>query len=429
MGAIEGTPRPAGWDAGTIYRWFHEGKDTGQTIHPASEAWRKLGQRYEAVQQRVEDALRKNQGSWEGQAAEAMATTVSPLAAWAEEAKRVTEGVAGRVDNQGSAFTDTKHKVEPPQQVPDKPFLNDYVPWQTDYDDAVSANKAVTDRNIQAVKSYGTTTRDNIGSLPTFAPPPTVETDLRQSDTQPVEPGYRDHTVDPTRQVTNHTTMDRHTVDPVGPPPLRPADPSPPGGQVISPPPATVDPAFVHPGQPGGTEAIRPPADFGSGRTPGASNPNPLYPVVPPGGPGSARYPGSMVPRPPVRGGLPGFGPNPAGRSGGVAGGLGSGFGPRGSGGFGPGGPGAGGNGPLGPGGGTGTGAPPSGPRPGLPGPEGGTANRGGPGVAGGIGAGAGRKEEDREHQRPHYLLETEDIYGDNRRVAPPVIGEPPPER
>ncbi|HEY0638628.1 MAG TPA: hypothetical protein VGD67_13340, partial [Pseudonocardiaceae bacterium] len=51
----------------------------------------------------------------------------------------------------------------------------------------------------------------------------------------------------------------------------------------------------------------------------------------------------------------------------------------------------------------------------------------------GAVGAGAGlggaplgggtRGDEDAEHRRPDYLLETEDIWGDGVRVAPPVIG------
>jgi hypothetical protein len=44
------------------------------------------------------------------------------------------------------------------------------------------------------------------------------------------------------------------------------------------------------------------------------------------------------------------------------------------------------------------------------------------------VGGGQSRGGEDSEHQRPSYLIETEDIWGDGRRVAPPVIGEDPPE-
>jgi hypothetical protein len=44
------------------------------------------------------------------------------------------------------------------------------------------------------------------------------------------------------------------------------------------------------------------------------------------------------------------------------------------------------------------------------------------------VGAGAGRGQgEDKEHQRPSYLIEMDDIFSDGRKVAPPVIGEDPP--
>ena len=44
------------------------------------------------------------------------------------------------------------------------------------------------------------------------------------------------------------------------------------------------------------------------------------------------------------------------------------------------------------------------------------------------VGGGQGRGREDTEHRRPSYLIETEDIWGDGRRVVPPVIGADPPE-
>ena len=42
-------------------------------------------------------------------------------------------------------------------------------------------------------------------------------------------------------------------------------------------------------------------------------------------------------------------------------------------------------------------------------------------------GAGTGR-DEDKEHRRPSYLVESEDVWGDGALVAPPVIGEAPPD-
>jgi hypothetical protein len=44
------------------------------------------------------------------------------------------------------------------------------------------------------------------------------------------------------------------------------------------------------------------------------------------------------------------------------------------------------------------------------------------------VGGGQGRGKEDTEHRRPSYLIETEDIWGDGRRVVPPVIGADSPE-
>jgi hypothetical protein len=57
-----------------------------------------------------------------------------------------------------------------------------------------------------------------------------------------------------------------------------------------------------------------------------------------------------------------------------------------------------------------------------------GTGGRGGAGMAGGpMGAGGrGAGDEDDEHFSPDYLLETTDVFGDERMVSPAVIGENP---
>jgi hypothetical protein len=45
------------------------------------------------------------------------------------------------------------------------------------------------------------------------------------------------------------------------------------------------------------------------------------------------------------------------------------------------------------------------------------------------VGGGPGQGGEDTERRRPSYLIELDDIFTDGRKVAPPVIGEDPPER
>ena len=105
---------------------------------------------------------------------------------------------------------------------------------------------------------------------------------------------------------------------------------------------------------------------------------------------------------------------------GGAAGGQ-AGFGPRGSGGAAGGGSGGGsGQGMAGRGGGAPFGA-------GGAGARGGMGGGMGAGMMG-AGAGRGRGGEDTEHERPSYLIEMDDVFNDGRKVAPPVIGEDPPE-
>ncbi|HEU0087143.1 MAG TPA: hypothetical protein VFQ77_05785 [Pseudonocardiaceae bacterium] len=154
----------------------------------------------------------------------------------------------------------------------------------------------------------------------------------------------------------------------------------------------------------------------------------PQQPVVGHGGSGKGSGAGAVPFIPPMTGGGIGSdaerahrgfraaGPG-SGRPSGIGGtGGGASFGPRGSGGT-TAGPGTGGVGEGRAGSGTGMGGAAA-------------TGRGGGGV-GGVpvgGAGPGRGGEDTEHQRPSYLIEMNDIFSDGRKVAPPVIGEDPPE-
>lgn len=57
-----------------------------------------------------------------------------------------------------------------------------------------------------------------------------------------------------------------------------------------------------------------------------------------------------------------------------------------------------------------------------------GAGGAGAAGAPGGAGTGrGGKKEEDKVHKRPSFLVETDDVFGDGQLVAPTVIGENPP--
>ncbi|MCP2262153.1 PPE family protein [Streptoalloteichus tenebrarius] len=461
---VAGTPRPEGIDGEQIYTWFRDGKGPNQTTNQTADGWRELGKRYYAVGKMVEGALSKSRSSWEGAAADAMASQVSPLAAWADEATRVSEGVAKTINEQGQSYFDAKNGVKQPERVSeaDKPLLNDLAPWETDYDKKVARKNADDAHNQRVFQQYGSSTDSHVSTLPTFTPPPTVNADVSPTETRQVEPGYREHNVERGNVVVGGTGVQRTTnfgqnQRPVTPPP--PPPPPPPGFRPGSGPgdgsnggSTVTDPSWAQEGR-----EVRPPERKPLPPIPPPPNPNPPTPpgpipppaMRPPGmQPPGMRPPGMRPPgggpgmRPPV-GGRPGPGGGPGMGGGGrgfgpVGGGLGrGGFGP-GAGGFGPGaggfGPGAGGFGPhgggsLGAGGQAGVGGPGGirgfGPE-GAGQAAGGRPGAAGPAGAGGAGAGKGAGGEDKERQRPDYLVEMEDVFGTDRLVAPPVIGERP---
>ncbi|GGM52677.1 hypothetical protein GCM10012275_24590 [Longimycelium tulufanense] len=219
-------------------------------------------------------------------------------------------------------------------------------------------------------------------------------------------------------------------------------------GPVI-PPPAGVQPNAVTPPPTNPPPPSTPPPQSSSAWTPVATPPvaNPMGYVPPQDGGGP--QPGHHGNKPPTEGGHqrghgtvppgtpPGIGPGAPGR-GGFPPGRGPGGGITNSGtvrGFNPGGP-SGPGGPGGPGGGFGGPGSTAGGQPGTGQGPGATGARGGaaPGrPAGSImqpagmgGAGTGRGEEDKEHQS-RVPIDGGGLFDDDRLVAPPVIGELPP--
>ncbi|GAA2784946.1 hypothetical protein [Crossiella cryophila] len=389
-------PRAQAFDGRTIYDYFNQNvKGTGATTDPNKDKWTKLGQRYDAVAQMITDALSTGRVAFEGKAADAMQSKIVPVVAIARQAKGVCDSVALQVAAQGDHARRTQQAMEQVPDVPDKPWLNDLNPMDTDYDKAKRAEGEAFKRNQERFESYRGNTQGTVDALPQyqFQPPPELALDTRNGNPGEVDPGRRDPgRVDPPRGL-----------------PGQPGQQDPPGG--------------ITGGTGGGgtgNDQVR--NDWNVPGPPPVGG-GPLPQPIP--GPGPVPGPGPLpVPVPPP-GILPPGGLPPGGGGGGGGGragaGGGGGFGPRGSGGaFGAGGRGAG----FGPGGSAGIGGDPH--AAGGRGGPGGAGARGAAGTPGGpMGAGAGsRGEEDKERRRPEYLIETEDIFGDTLVVPPPVIGE-----
>ncbi|SMD19221.1 PPE domain-containing protein [Lentzea albidocapillata] len=416
----------------TIYKWFENGKGPGQSTSLMSDGWRDLSSGHGDVAQLIEKAVRDSGASWEGSAGDAARGGTSPLATWATVTGDSATQAGTTADTVGDAYVNAKNSMSKPPTVPDKPFLNDLRPWDTDYDKALEQNQQVSEQNVRAFNQYAGAVNASMSNQPTFIAPTANDGSVQEG---PPDGKYKIDEVGPNSK---------------NPPPIG-SNPPPGSGDRNGGQDGTDLSGWKPPGTGGGDDTgkagvddskFTPPPIDDSGRRP---PPNIGVPTLPPDNvynPNDPRRPGGPLdPNNPRRPGGP-LDPNnprnrpggPNGPGGGPGGGAGGGRGGGGGGGLGGAAAAKGMGGPGGMGGGFGGAAGVAGDGRGGAGgfgPSGagaaGAAGRGGAAGmgAGGMGAGGGRGEgsEDAEHKSASYLQETEDIFGDGTMVAPPVIG------
>ncbi|SHE72812.1 hypothetical protein [Streptoalloteichus hindustanus] len=412
---------------------LYQVKDGETSFGDKVQDWKDVAAEFEAIGQYIDASLKQARVVQDGAAADAQQQAMQPLAQYAEACKGYADMTANAVQEQGG------HRVTAMTSLPekmDKPSLKWYeavtLPGLVNHELEKAQYDERTEQARKVMETYENSTNANLSSMPTFEPPPPMAfaVDVPSGGQNPTWNG------------------DYESGSSVGS-----------SGSTTSQPPATVNPTFTAPSQvpPGnGGHLPQPPYNGGGGGGGGnplptpkppmplpmpptggggpypkptpAPRPNPMRPLplpTGPTGPGAGRNtPGPAAGRGPVpNGGRGGFGPGgPGGRAGFGPGGVGG----RGPGGFGPMGGGAGdlgARGGMGPGGASGVGGfgpednarngAAGGGRPGASGPAGGAGGHGSRGQGG----------EDKEHKRPDYLVEMEDIYDDGTKVAPPVIG------
>lgn len=425
------TYRPTSGGATTLANGFtHEQLKTmvdaarPESANQVGEAWTRLGNRMMDFGNALSSTANSSQAQWRGTAGNAARTALTQLAGWSGQTGQGLQFTSTNLRTQSDAASTAQTMPDPVPYEPEVYYrqmlqTNDPAQWAAIAQDAreqYDLHVAAWNEAIDKTNTYAETLRTTDSTMPAFAPPPTFGGGGGIDEPGPRPPGGG--------------------VNP-------PGGGVPPGGGGL-PPGGVTPPGFgtppIGPG-PGGRPLVPTP-------TPPTSTPptGPGYPGGPrPGGPGYPGGPGQNGPGLPGGPGFPG-GPRPGG-PGGPGGrpgfGPGAGLGGRpGAGGFGPGGSGGTGAGGAGAGAGAGLRGGPGGlGGPGLGGAGTGVAGEGAAG-RGGAGAGAGRGgaggfplggagaqgEEDKEHKRPSYLVESEDVWGDGTLVAPPVIGEAPPE-
>ncbi|MCP2261375.1 hypothetical protein LX15_005099 [Streptoalloteichus tenebrarius] len=401
---------------------------------------------FDRAAQLVSDALRQANAVWEGAAADAMCSGVSPLVRHALTAKEHTQLVCDAVWNQIQYVSSTVYALP---QVVDVPLVTTklttspyvFVLQRLDQEVMEALAREAEETARAVARSYSNATRANTASLPIFEEAPRVTSEVTADDHRPRATVDEWGSVE-ARRDTDRTrdqrpgggdgTVVTDTVRHQGAEPGAGGREGPPGGG------NTHSGGSTHSGGNAGTGPAG--TGGGTGVSSGAGG------VVAGGGTaggwrgvggdGGNAPAGGTGRRPGGPGGTgPGRPPSGAGSLGGAGGGLGgwsSGGGA--GGGFPPGGrgPGGGGFGPVvgpGPGGASGSGGfgPAGGTGAGGPAGRAGTAGPAGPVGMAGVGNGAGGGAGDRERQRPSYLEEEDDVWLDGiDQPPPPVIGDGP---
>ncbi|MCS7482564.1 hypothetical protein ACFFQW_42710 [Umezawaea endophytica] len=418
--------------AKAVYGWFKNGNP--QAIDAGNEAWAKVSTMQADIGTLINKAVTDSGATWSGTAGDSMRSSTSPLSTWADMTSSNADSGSSAVAEIGSAFRTAQNSVQQPVEVPDKPWYNDYTPWDTDYDDAVEESQGVDEANMRVINAYADRTNYAVSTMPTFEAPPdsTAEVD----DGTVNNPNGSIDKFNNNESFTNNQTSTSSTnnnpnsttgqVSTFTPPGGNDTGGNDTGGNDDTTRPSDVDDGTTRPSDvndpnrpPVGTP-VRPPV----GTPGGLDNPSGFVPF----GPNDPRNPANKLNGPGNPGGGRGGGGGGAGggRGGGLGGGAGAGAGGigAGKGGFGPGAAAAAGQF----GGAAGTAAGEGG-RGGAGGFGPGGAAAGGRGAAGGAGAmgggGHGARGEggdDLEHSSK-YLQPSDEYFGDGTMVAPPVIG------
>nr|WP_052478059.1 PPE domain-containing protein [Kibdelosporangium sp. MJ126-NF4]CEL15721.1 Translation initiation factor 2 [Kibdelosporangium sp. MJ126-NF4]CTQ93646.1 Translation initiation factor 2 [Kibdelosporangium sp. MJ126-NF4] len=415
-----------------IFEMINAGPGANASDAPA-DFWGTLSAGLNEISATLHQKLGDLNVNWEGVSAEQALSGMSPLKEWAGKAESGSNVMKSSFELQGNYVSDARHEVPPPKQV----TTPEPSGWQmvgagaaamfgnpgpaaavalqaADHEAQERASDEAARKAVQAMQKYEKSSDWNADTLGNFEEPPKLVV-----DTPPPAPGLHSGSVDssgmhgttsvhhnqqtqpnavhhspigsqsaPSPNVTpnQHVPQNSHT----SPNQLTPMQnySTPPQNHPGLPPKAPMQPPFPpsggQPNQWGGGPFVSGGGQFGGGQGPGTGG----RPGIPGGGVGSG-----------------GGGQNSSGRGG--LGNANAGFGPNSS---------------------------MDEARQGRPGagagPGGSNMGPGGRGGQAGMGPGGGGRqadgEDDTEHETPDYLMETEDIFGDERTIAPSVIGEKP---
>ncbi|QUQ71126.1 WXG100 family type VII secretion target [Kutzneria sp. CA-103260] len=153
---------------GTIYQQFHEGVKGDGPIHQNATGFQGLSQKYGEMQTAFKTALGNIKTTYTGSAADSMQSAFDPLVKGMGDGQTMSQQASTALTNQAGQFTTAQSKINNTVPVPDQPWYGDYVPWNTDHDDAVDKNNSINNANAAAYSAYGKSTTSNVQTFPGF---------------------------------------------------------------------------------------------------------------------------------------------------------------------------------------------------------------------------------------------------------------------
>lgn len=285
-----------------IYAAVHKGPGAAVST-PAEDAWKETEALILRIDERIASAMAASQASWEGSAADATRSAMTPLGQWALDAARSAKLTAGAVTGQGLQANYVRENMPEPVTDQRNAMIGDALTDPTyifhGLDDLQAVEEDGANRAARAVELMNTYTDNSAVNRQFWVPAPfppqvTVVTDVAAAGA--AAPGATGVPTPP---------ADVAPPPPPGVPPVPPGvvPPVPPGTPPTAPPTAQVPVAPVPP-------PVVPQARPERGDRPGAGPPAaPAFPA----GPGRQPPAGSTPPVGPGTGvpGRPGGGPRP----------------------------------------------------------------------------------------------------------------------
>lgn len=168
-----------GYGHAELYAKIHEGPGPGGSEQSMSR-WRELIAALDEIDGDLHTTLDGSTHTWEGAAADQARTGLSPLRAWAAQAKDEAETMRLSAELQAGYIAKARNDMPPPGVVTAaEPSTVDRVlthlfGGQTDYETQEAAANAAEQKAFDVMSEYQASTEANTATLGQFTPPPEV---------------------------------------------------------------------------------------------------------------------------------------------------------------------------------------------------------------------------------------------------------------